>query len=953
MLPSVPELIRAYGRRSSEISQSSAISTESRKRFGAFADQAGTDATSIWAAATSGTGAIAVHLLACLLARMWDSPEATSIWVEIVEARKAEIVADFDQNNIAFLAALSAAKQEITRTQLAEWDASARAWLRVADAVKNKQQKQLMLIIDNLQMHINRKTSTYHSVMDAWKNSMIQMEGLIKGVSQNAQSADILLALSAWHLFPDLSIVAPSMASVRQHDAIFNSGGVLTIGLDRPALSQQAPNGISWSLPLACLRFYGTPVVRSIESSSRSRLSLTELLQVTLGCVLHSWGLFGSDTLRSAKLLANLSLMISEEADAGSKDAQLLSRAELQTSWLSLLFEAAKYYISVTGIDREIADKLISLGRHRCQKFLGRSVKPMFGFLKNGNFVSLLANDHERIDCLRRIARPIADYYRLGSDEIIIRYRPRSSGVRPPYYRYASALPGISRCRKRKPDSQPSNETTHRRRLYAGSGLWRGDDQATRQVTSAGVEMSGESCGFSPDERKSINDEYLLRSQSHDHVVRSDFVPVKIDEKVKCEENENTVEHVSDGSGIHWDRDQSIFGSKNQEFVFGDGPECALFAIRDALDTAKPPLSEIYPDPAFPQELYLLSESGLLNRAKVVERLMKYLQPTISETDNFLQSLKAFSTTASLYKGFQGASVDVRILTRPLRSPPWMGNMSHSSAVLDFPLGVMPYILNRAEAFACITMFESGIYDPEPRTLENVMAISSGNSLYVSAALLVDPGEDIHSGDIRHVPGNVGRPGITFLVPPKDPMIKEVSLSEWPFIDRNIFDGQLYDCFKSTSLHLSFTGADAPFNLGFSGGQDSEAWIVETLVSIHDGRRWIADLDVLKTIKSHHLSKIRRCDHDNTTRAETKIQTTCIDSWHALIDKPDDQTYSSGPQLSLVRAHKNWQARLAAASVSVALGYETIIVPSKVCWNCFNDAILAAANMYQKLMAIS
>ena len=946
MLPSVPELIRAYGRRSSEISQSSAISTESRKRFGAFADQAGTDATSIWAAATSGTGAIAVHLLACLLARMWDSPEATSIWVEIVEARKAEIVTDFDRKNIAFLAALSAAKQEITRTQIAEWDASARAWLRVADTVKNKQQKQLMLIIDNLQMPVSRNTSTYHSVMDVWKSSMIQMEGLIKGVSQNAQSAGVLLALSAWHLFPDLSVVAPSMASVRQYDAIFNSGGVLTIELDRPTLSQQASNGIHWSLPLACLRFYGTPVVRSIESSSRSRLSLTELLQVTLGCVLHGWGQYGRDTLRSARLLVNISLMISEEADAGSKDAQLLSGAELQTSWLSLLFEAAKYYISVTGVDREIANKLISLGRHRCKNVLGIPQEPMFGFLKHGNFVSLLADDNERIDCLRKIARPIADYYRLSSENFFIRYKPRCPGIGQPYYRYATVSSGISCSRKRKSDSQPPDETTHRRRLYAGGGLRRGDDQATQQVTSAWVEMSGESCGFSQGEQKLTNEDYLLRSQSHGHVVRNAFVPVKKDQKIECEEDERVVEHVSDGPGIHWNRDEELFGSINPYFVYGDASECALFAIHNVLDYADPDFI------AFPEELYLLSEPGRLDKAKVVERIMWYLHHTNFAKGYFLESLKALSTVASLYKDFQGASVDVRVLARPLYSAMWMKRMFYSPSALDhFPL--MPYILNQAEAFACITLFESGIYDPEPKTLENVMAISSGNSLYVSAALLVDPGEDIHSGDIRHVPGNVGRPGITFLVPPKDPMIKEVSLSEWPFIDRNVFDGQLYDCFKSTSLHLSFTSADTPFNLGFSGGQDSEAWIVETLVSIYDGRRWIADLDVLKTIKSHHLIKIRRCDHDNTTRAETKIQTTCIDSWHALIDKPDDQTYLSGPQLSLVRAHKNWQARLAAASVSVALGYETIIVPSKVCWNCFNDAILAAANMYQKIMAIS
>jgi hypothetical protein len=49
------------------------------------------DGTSVWAAATSGKSAIAVHLLACMSARAWSGPQATSIWVEFVEARRQEL----------------------------------------------------------------------------------------------------------------------------------------------------------------------------------------------------------------------------------------------------------------------------------------------------------------------------------------------------------------------------------------------------------------------------------------------------------------------------------------------------------------------------------------------------------------------------------------------------------------------------------------------------------------------------------------------------------------------------------------------------------------------------------------------------------------------------------------------------------------------------------------------
>ncbi|KAI4141824.1 MAG: hypothetical protein L6R39_005175 [Caloplaca ligustica] len=76
--------------------------------------------------------AISFHFLACLLARIWDAPEAIAIWVEAVKRRKEELIAQFEDADIAQLATLAAARQDVPRAQLAEWDASARAWLLLA-----------------------------------------------------------------------------------------------------------------------------------------------------------------------------------------------------------------------------------------------------------------------------------------------------------------------------------------------------------------------------------------------------------------------------------------------------------------------------------------------------------------------------------------------------------------------------------------------------------------------------------------------------------------------------------------------------------------------------------------------------------------------------------------------------------------------------------------------------
>lgn len=66
VIPSTPKLLEAYGTRASEIASIASKSKDHEIR-GIFSDFVGPDATSIWAAATSGKTAIAIHLLACLL----------------------------------------------------------------------------------------------------------------------------------------------------------------------------------------------------------------------------------------------------------------------------------------------------------------------------------------------------------------------------------------------------------------------------------------------------------------------------------------------------------------------------------------------------------------------------------------------------------------------------------------------------------------------------------------------------------------------------------------------------------------------------------------------------------------------------------------------------------------------------------------------------------------------
>ena len=125
-LPNIPNLTRAYGLRVSEIAENPKYNPRGSTSDGPFAELVGADGTSIWAAATSGKGAMAVHLLACLLARAWSGPEAISIWSEIITARK-QVLQRRIQEQEFHIGAITACQVEIAREKLSEWDASARS----------------------------------------------------------------------------------------------------------------------------------------------------------------------------------------------------------------------------------------------------------------------------------------------------------------------------------------------------------------------------------------------------------------------------------------------------------------------------------------------------------------------------------------------------------------------------------------------------------------------------------------------------------------------------------------------------------------------------------------------------------------------------------------------------------------------------------------------------------
>ncbi|KAH8777182.1 hypothetical protein BGZ57DRAFT_890833 [Hyaloscypha finlandica] len=494
ILPATPKLFQAYGQRASDIAESHTSTPLRGLNTGPFAEYLGIDGTSIWAAATSGKRAIAVHLLACMLARILQGPEAISTWVELVERRKQQITIDFEQYSTADTASLMAAKQELTREHLSLWDASARAWLQTCDNAHRNQQTQLRLIVNNINYPINNHKDTYETVIKAWVDSMIMVEGLISGVPQRVQNGAILLALCSWHLYPNMVVLGTSLQSgnlthsgkanlsgtskdtiqIEQNDPLIGDGGILTIGLH---FNKECDSGVFWSLPLAHMRYYGTtPIASRTLALDNSRVTIDRFYQVVLGSLSAHWR---TEPQVVAEFIVTLYCAVKNDirADTGKDSPPTKPKYGCleSTCWFMDLVEAAKQFTTYRGHEKQILARLAAFGARRAQTFLCKSPKeslPGFDLSNLPLLFSLLRDDEQRIKILRHCAKR----YGLKHNDLIIRYTPiasfhnkgtlesMSAKGRAAYYEYASAIPNCHESLKR--DHEGSQRDTYEYRRW-------------------------------------------------------------------------------------------------------------------------------------------------------------------------------------------------------------------------------------------------------------------------------------------------------------------------------------------------------------------------------------------------------------------------------------------------------------------------------------------------------
>ncbi|PMD64787.1 uncharacterized protein K444DRAFT_205823 [Hyaloscypha bicolor E] len=996
-IPEIPQLIKSYGRRASEVAASPKINPKGTRDDGFLANHIGADGTNIWAAATSGKGAIAVHLLACMLARIWSASEAVSIWAELLAERKKELSSRQEDSSNPFSATSAVARVSVTRDQLRIWDNGARSWLQSADKALERKHLQILLIVNNVNLPVNRDMDVYNGVMRAWSTALTTTELLLNGKPQRVQDGAVLLGLISWHLYPNILVLGSKTTEVDQRDPLIPREGILTVGLK--STSPDRDHGVFWSLPLAHLRFYGDPV-RSLRSlaTDTGRISFDELSQVILGSALYKWSDQAIDVLQAANLLITLGKYLQEVSEGG----------KLIPPWLTLLVDAATRFSEAKDISRDSYLRLFAFGQRRARTFLAAAQfhpSPVFGLSMYSTIFSLLPEEEDWISILRQIASNLA----FDPCDIFIRVAVPSISqlVCRNYYEYATLLPYPRTSVKRNQLGSERQTFDHVRWIVRASPRDRGDEivpedshsgpewitvsHSTSKCTSTCGNVCGNDCPCRLSHRKCTVDchkarfiEQSLESmtcsnlphntrqfQLEIEIARRHAKVIALGESAR-EVNPNDIEDTSDlifwwarngGCDVQGNGDDRV----NYKLLFGDPDSAAIFLRQDK----QPKRSIASPTEHMNTPKALL---GVLDTKRVNPNLLlQYLRGlTSSDTEGvqqgnfhrrmpedeayrngslakrYFNSLLSLVAAKNLYENLPGATIDLNAATKCVSRFSWV----RDRADLDTSF------LTRAQSFACIANFESGGIDLDPDSLRNVMALSAGNSLFVAAALLRDPSVSLRGQEIRRLTGNIGKAGLALLVPPARPRIRSYSPSTWQQITHASFDGKASDSFQSTSLHLSFTEYELPVDTGSHGGRERQAFFVEALVSVHDKGEWVADLDILGALGSARLHRFPLCPTDTyDTEAEYwnavrkkevpggipyHDKTITYDkqqlSGHSLVSIDNWEELLDPPShISIIRAHNNWCGRLAAAAVSIQQSCDVWLLPKtrRICWRCF------------------
>ena len=276
------------------------------------------------------------------------------------------------------------------------------------------------------------------------------------------------------------------------------------------------------------------------------------------------------------------------------------------------------------------------------------------------------------------------------------------------------------------------------------------------------------------------------------------------------------------------------------------------------------------------------------------------------------RALLAIDLATQVYRQLKGATISLKIVDAPLDESPWLPRKKPwESIIARWDPGyctVTPPSLPRSNALSCIAHFESESLILDPENFHQTLAIASRNSIFVIGVLTSDPYDTLPQNAVKWIIGDIGRNGVCLLVAPIDPKIRPLD-NQYNLVNHAPYDMKREDNFRGTSLHLSFTDWTLPLESRGPGDRtiDQEACLLESVISVLDSGKWIADRDILciDFESKLRMTTPKHCPGHPDGREE--YDCTSLDSWEEFLDKPSS--------VGFFRAHRNWAARLAALSI--------------------------------------
>jgi hypothetical protein len=303
-----------------------------------------------------------------------------------------------------------------------------------------------MLIINNVRKPVNTNQEPYESVVAAWTSGMDTMERLVCGTPQRVQDGAILVAITAWHLYPNMQVLSDRAKDINPGDKLMVRS-LLTISTFDISGGRE---GVFWSLPLSRMRYYSPPVVteRSLASDT-SRISIEEFQIVFLGAFVAPWSRICSDEERCCRLVIQL-----------HNAYQRLDT--VVPSWFKILADAASRLVNSSGPSQAQNRKLLRLGSRRCSAFLHDpeyDPPAMFGLEYFHVLIRCLTDVKERIKLLRDGTQR---HSKARKPKLVLRYKKQSPHVGTGH-QYATVFPSTRTSHKRSLEQEARSSTGHER----------------------------------------------------------------------------------------------------------------------------------------------------------------------------------------------------------------------------------------------------------------------------------------------------------------------------------------------------------------------------------------------------------------------------------------------------------------------------------------------------------